>query len=140
MKLDFILKIIPANLHKINAELSGNQLITKQYTLLKKAKTLGFLSAINNPLQIDVLYKAIGSEAKTAESLVFELIEEGRLKGKFMNGYYVPDRFTANQKKVINQLLDSNGYIDVEMLQKKLLVARPQEWICKNLGDNFIKI
>jgi hypothetical protein len=93
--------------------------------LLKKAKTLGFLSAINNPLQIDVLYKAIGSEAKTAESLVFELIEEGRLKGKFMNGYYVPDRFTANQKKVINQLLDSNGYIDVEMLQKKLLVARP---------------
>jgi hypothetical protein len=93
--------------------------------LLKKAKTLGFLSAINNPLQIDVLYKAIGSEAKTGESLVFELIEEGRLKGKFMNGYYVPDRFTANQKKVINQLLDSNGYIDVEMLQKKLLVARP---------------
>jgi hypothetical protein len=42
-----------------------------------------------------------------------------------MNGYYVPDRFTANQKKVINQLLESNGYIDVEMLQKKLLVARP---------------
>lgn len=57
-----------------------------------------------------------------------------------MNGYYVPDRFTANQKKVINQLLESNGYIDVEMLQKKLLVARPQEWISKNLGDNFIKI
>lgn len=61
MKLDFILKIIAANLHKIHAELSGNQLITKQYTLLKKAKILGFLSAINNPLQIDVLYKAIGS-------------------------------------------------------------------------------
>lgn len=57
-----------------------------------------------------------------------------------MNGYYVPDRFTANQKKVINQLLESNGYIDVDMLQKKLLVARPQEWISKNLGDNFIKI
>ena len=125
MKLEFILKIIAANLHKINAELSGNQLITKQYTLLKKAKILGFLSAINNPLQIDVLYKAIASEAKSAENLVLQLIEEGRLKGKFMNGYYVPDRFTANQKKVINQLLESNGYIDVEMLQKKLLVARP---------------
>lgn len=42
-----------------------------------------------------------------------------------MNGYYVPDRFTSNQKKVISQLLESNGYIDLDMLQKKLLVARP---------------
>lgn len=29
MKLEFVGKIIAANLHKINAELSGNQLITK---------------------------------------------------------------------------------------------------------------
>ena len=41
---------------------------------------------------------------------------------------------------MINQLLDSNGYIDLEMLQKKLLVARPEEWISKNLGDHFVKI
>ena len=45
-------KIIKANLHKLSAELSGNQLITREYTLLKKAKVLGFLSAINNPLQL----------------------------------------------------------------------------------------
>ncbi len=75
MKLEFVEKIIKANLHKINAELSGNQLITREYTLLKKAKILGFLSAINNPLQLDVLCKAIGSEAKSAEHLALELIE-----------------------------------------------------------------
>lgn len=26
------------------------------------------------------------------------------------------------------------------MLQKKLMVSRPEEWISKNLGDNFVKI
>lgn len=61
MKFEFVEKIIASNLHKLNAELSGNQLITREYTLLKKAKILGFLSAINNPLQIEVLYKVIGS-------------------------------------------------------------------------------
>lgn len=66
MKLEFVQKIIQSNLHKINAELNGNQLITREYTLLKKAKILGFLSAINNPLQIDVLYKTIGSDARSA--------------------------------------------------------------------------
>ena len=37
-----------------------------------------------------MLYKVVGSEAKNAESLALELIEEGRLKGKLLNGYYIP--------------------------------------------------
>jgi hypothetical protein len=70
LRNDFAEKLIADNLHKLRAELDGKQLITQEYTYLEKAKILGFLSAIKKPLQIDVLYKAIQSEAKNAEKLV----------------------------------------------------------------------
>jgi len=66
--------LIADKLHLLKAELDGKQLITREYTFLEKAKILGFLSAIKKPLQIEVLYKAIQSEAKNAEKLVHELI------------------------------------------------------------------
>lgn len=52
----------------------------------------------------------------------------------------MPDRFTTNQKRIVSQFLDNNGYVDSEMLQKKYLIAKPDEWIVKNLDSNFIKI
>ncbi len=41
-----------SSLHRLNAVKTGNQLITREYTLLKKAKVLGFLASLNNPLQL----------------------------------------------------------------------------------------
>lgn len=63
------------------------------------------------------------------------------MKGKFQSSYYIPDRFTANQKKIILQFYENNGFIDSEMLQKKFLVSRPEEWLNKNLQiGTYIKI
>lgn len=91
-------------------------------------------------MQIDILYKTIESDPKSTQQLVCELLQEGSLKGRLANGYYVPDRFTTNQKRIVSQFLDNNGYVDSEMLQKKYLIAKPDEWIVKNLDSNFIKI
>jgi hypothetical protein len=41
--------------------------------------------------------------------------------------------FTANQKNIITQFFDNNGFIEGSMLQKKFLVSRPEEWLAKNL-------
>ena len=54
-----------------------------------------------------------------------ELIEESRVKGRFANGYFVPESFTANQKKIVRQFLDNNGYLDTEMLRRKFMIGRP---------------
>ena len=53
-------------MHRLKAELDGRQLVTKEYTLLEKAKILGFLLSIHKPLQIEVLYKMLQTEAKNA--------------------------------------------------------------------------
>jgi hypothetical protein len=42
--------------------------------------------------------------------------------------------FTANQKNIITQFFDNNGFIEGSMLQKKFLVSRPEEWLAKNLN------
>lgn len=42
--------------------------------------------------------------------------------------------FTANQKNIITQFFDNNGFIEGSMLQKKFLVSRPEEWLAKNLA------
>ena len=40
-------------------------------------------------------------------------MSENKVKGKFANGYYIPTNFTSNQKKIVSQFLDNNGYLDV---------------------------
>ena len=112
LRNDFTEKLVADNLHRLKAELDGKQLITKEYTFLEKAKILGFLGAIKKPLQIDVLYKSIQTEAKNAEKLVHELITEGKVKGRFANGYFIPASFTSHQKRIVSQFLSNNGYLD----------------------------
>jgi E3 UFM1-protein ligase 1 len=140
LNIKFIEKFVAENIEKLQAELVGNQLITREYTRLKKAKILGFLSAINNPINTDLFLKATGIENRNIEDIINELIAEGKLKGKYQNSYYVPDRFTANQKRIVTQFYENNGYIDAEMLQKKFLVNKPEEWIEKNLNSQFVKL
>lgn len=70
-----------------------------------------------------------------------ELIQEGRLKGKFQGSYFIPDRFTLNQKRIILQFYQNNGFLDSDVLQKKFLVSKPEEWLTKNLPQgSFVKI
>jgi E3 UFM1-protein ligase 1 len=116
---------VTENINKLQAELVGNQLITTEYTLLKKAKILGFLSAISNPLNVDSFLKVTGIENRNIEEIINELISEGKLKGRYQNGYFVPDKFTVNQKRIITQFYQNNGYVDAETLQRKFLVSRP---------------
>ena len=139
-KMQFAQKLITENLHKLKAQLNGKQLITQEYTFLLKAKILGFLNAIKKPLQIQVLNKTLGSEAKNGQKLVLELLNEGKVRGRFGNGYFVPASFTQNQKRIVTQFLDNNGYLDIQMLQNKFLISRPDEWIQKNMGRQFAKI
>jgi hypothetical protein len=51
----------------LSAELVGNQLITKEYTLLKKSKILGFLGALNNPISLEAFIKVTGIENRNIE-------------------------------------------------------------------------
>jgi hypothetical protein len=67
-------------------------------------------------------------------------LDEGLLKGRLANGYYIPDRFSSNQKRIVTQFLNNNGYLDTEMLQKKYMIRKPDDWIIKNLGNQFVKI
>jgi hypothetical protein len=52
----------------------------------------------------------------------------------------VPDKFTVNQKRIITQFYQNNGYIDAESLQRKFLVSKPEEWIEKNIQSDYVKI
>lgn len=96
--------------------------------------------SLNNPISIDAFLKITGIENRNIEDIISELIGEGKLKGKYQNSYYVPDRFTNNQKRIIEQFYINNGYIDAEMLQRKFLVSRPEEWIDKNLPTGLVKM
>lgn len=48
----------------LNAELLNNQLITKEYNLMRKLQLLGYLRAINNPISFENILKT----SKLAES------------------------------------------------------------------------
>jgi hypothetical protein len=47
----------------------------------------------------------IGGDEKGTESLLNELIEEGALQGRYQSNYYIPDRFSTNQKRMVTQFL-----------------------------------
>jgi hypothetical protein len=70
LNIKFIEKLVAENIEKLQAELVGNQLITREYTRLKKAKILGFLSAINNPINTDLFLKATGIENRNIEDII----------------------------------------------------------------------
>ena len=38
------------------------------------------------------------------------------------------------------QYFDNNGYLDAAMIQKKFMIAKPDEWIERNLGKKFVRI
>lgn len=48
----FLMKIIEENLNELDAEVNQNQLVTKEYTRMKKKRILGFLLAMNRPVNI----------------------------------------------------------------------------------------
>jgi hypothetical protein len=70
--------------------------------MMKKARILGYLSAINNPINIDIFMKNALIEQRNLEDIILELIKEKRLNGRYQNSYYIPEKFTENQKKLIN--------------------------------------
>lgn len=74
---------------------------------------LGFLSALSSPLSLDAFVKSSGIENRNIEETVLELITEGRLKGKCQSSYYIPERFTSNQKRIVTQFYENNGFVDV---------------------------
>ena len=70
LNVKFVEKLVGEHLEQLSAELVGNQLITKEYTLLKKSKVLGFLSALSSPLSLDAFVKASGIENRNVEETV----------------------------------------------------------------------
>lgn len=48
--IKFTEKLIKENMDTLNAELINNQLITKEYNLMRKLQLLGYLRAISNPI------------------------------------------------------------------------------------------
>jgi hypothetical protein len=140
LRMEFTQQLVLDNLDRLKAELDGKQLITKEYTLLEKAKVLGFLSAIRKPLQVEALIKAVEIEPKNVQRLILELLEEGKLRGRLSNGYFIPSSFSAHQRRIVNQFVENNGYLDGEMLQRKFMIAQPEEWIQANLGNHFVSI
>lgn len=48
--MKFTEKIIKENIESLNAELINNQLITKEYNLMRKLQLMGYLRAITNPI------------------------------------------------------------------------------------------
>lgn len=62
LNVKFVEKLVSEHLEQLSAELVDNQLITKEYTLLKKSKVLGFLSALSSPLSLDTFVKTSGIE------------------------------------------------------------------------------
>ena len=48
----FVKKIISDNIEELDAEVNGNQLVTKQYRRMKKKRTLGFLLGLSRPINI----------------------------------------------------------------------------------------
>ncbi len=58
----------------MNGELINNQLITKEYNLMKKLKLLGFLRAISNPISFETIIKVSNlsenDDVRTLEGLL----------------------------------------------------------------------
>lgn len=48
----FLMKIVNDNLEELDAEVNGNQLVTREYRRMKKRRILGFLLAVNRPISI----------------------------------------------------------------------------------------
>ena len=96
--MNFVKKIVADNIEELDAEIASNQLITKEYRRMKKKRILGFLLAFSRPVSIENLLKMSGIEEANPEELVQELIKEGKLRGKCQNSYFIPDKFSENQK------------------------------------------
>ena len=121
----FVQKIASDHIEDLDAEIMGNQLITMEYRRMKKRRILGFLLALNRPINVETFLKATGVEEGNPDKMIEQLIKEGKLKGKYQNSYYIPEKFAANQKQLINNFFQNNGYIDFEMLHKKFLIPKP---------------
>lgn len=140
LNIKFLERLVHEHIGALQAELVGTQLITTEYTRLKKARVLGFLSALSSPVSVDAFLRATGIENRNVEDILNELIAEGKLRGRQQGSYFVPDRFTANQKRIIAQFYRNNGYLDADSLQRKFLVAKPEEWVAKNLPPGHLRV
>lgn len=96
--MPFLMKILDENITELDAEIIGNQLVTKEYRRMKKRRIFGFLLSINRPINIDTFFKHIKISDSNPTLLIEELISEGKLKGRCQNSYYIPDKFSKNQK------------------------------------------
>ena len=67
-------KLLGENIDELQAEIAKGQLITRQYTELRKAKVLGFMLAMNSPITLQVIQKAVGVEAEECESTLRALL------------------------------------------------------------------
>jgi DNA-binding transcriptional regulator GbsR (MarR family) len=70
---------------------------------MKKKRVLGFLLAVSKPMSVEVLGKVLQMGEMNPEMQIQELIEEGKLKGSCKNSYYIPDKFSRNQKEMIQK-------------------------------------
>ena len=52
----------------------------------------------------------------------------------------MPERFIANQQRLITQFYSNNGFIQCDMLKKKYLVSNPEEWAHKNLPSSVVTL
>jgi hypothetical protein len=72
--IKFTEKFIKENIDSLNGELINNQLITKEYNLMKKLKLLGFLRAISNPISFETIIKVSNlsenDDVRTLEGLL----------------------------------------------------------------------
>ena len=66
----FVQKIASDHIEDLDAEIMGNQLITMEYRRMKKRRILGFLLALNRPINVETFLKATGVEEGNPDKMI----------------------------------------------------------------------
>ena len=104
-------------------DIKTDTLFTTAFVERQAAKLRGACSAATRPVQLGRVMESHGIKSSLGYNCVKDMIASGRLLGQLQgqsnNPVFIPALYTSSQNKWVASFYNQNGYITLEMMNKK---------------------
>ena len=116
----------------------NNVIYSQQFFSTLERKITGALNGSLEPIKVDKLCEL----TQTDRGIMVEFLAGKELKRE--GDMILPKNYSANRKKMLQELMARNGYVEYSFVQSSFSVSKPKEYIKENcdptLGTFFDKI
>eukprot|EP00029_Vermamoeba_vermiformis_P005751 TRINITY_DN2084_c0_g1_i1.p1 TRINITY_DN2084_c0_g1~~TRINITY_DN2084_c0_g1_i1.p1 ORF type:complete len:753 (+),score=259.96 TRINITY_DN2084_c0_g1_i1:165-2261(+) len=122
--------------NKINAILADDILYTEAFVDRYRSRIRGLFSALTKPTPVTQILSQHYFIRQLFDSLLAELIKDGRLNGELQGKTYVPAVFEKNRRLFVDNFFKQNGYISYDTLTR-LEFSGPKKYLQSLYSDGL---